>query len=150
MPGNTQHVTVGLTQFTQIVAQTQCGEITVGERQSDGSTKTVTRPTRVLDTIENRAALEQAILERAQADGRRAGVDIKEIRLGESAIPPELLLARQREQLAGQLRAAYIQEQIAQEQRQPGNYEERQGNPGPHVTSPPLVVRESALEAAPA
>ena len=28
-----------------------------------------------------------------------------------SAIPPELLLARQREQLAGQLRAAYVQEQ---------------------------------------
>ena len=94
------------------------GEITVPERQADGTTKTVTRPTRVLDTIENRAALEQAILERAQADGKRAGVDIKEIRLGESAIPPELLLARQREQLAGQLRAAYIQEQIAQEQRQ--------------------------------
>lgn len=94
------------------------GEINVPERQSDGTIKTVTRPTRVLDTIENRAALEQAILERAQADGKRAGVDIKEIRLGESAIPPELLLARQREQLAGQLRAAYIQEQIAQEQRQ--------------------------------
>jgi hypothetical protein len=94
------------------------GEITVPERQPDGSIKSVTRPTRVLDTIENRAALEQAILERAQADGRRAGVDIKEIRLGESAIPPELLLARQREQLAGQLRAAYIQEQVAQEQRQ--------------------------------
>ena len=94
------------------------GEVTVPERQADGSTKMVTRPTKVLDTIENRASLEQAILERAQIDGRRAGVDIKEIRLGESAIPPELLLARQREQLAGQLRAAYIQEQVAQEQRQ--------------------------------
>ena len=68
--------------------------------------------------IENRTVLEQAILERAQIDGRRAGVDVKEIRLGESAIPPEQLLARQREQLAGQLRAAYVQEQIAQEQRQ--------------------------------
>ena len=95
------------------------GAITVPERQPDGvDRRRSTRPTRVLDTIENRAALEQAILERAQIDGRRAGVDIKEIRLGESAIPPELLLARQREQLAGQLRAAYIQEQVAQEQRQ--------------------------------
>jgi hypothetical protein len=94
------------------------GSIAVTETGPDGTTKTVTRPTKVLDTIENRAALEQAILERAQIDGRRAGVDIKEIRLGESAIPPELLLARQREQLAGQLRSAYIQEQIAQEQRQ--------------------------------
>jgi hypothetical protein len=94
------------------------GEITVPDHLPDGTVKMATRPTRVLDTIENRAALEQAILERAQIDGRRAGVDIKEIRLGESAIPPELLLARQREQLAGQLRAAYIQEQVAQEQRQ--------------------------------
>jgi uncharacterized membrane protein YqiK len=94
------------------------GAITVTETAADATTKTITRPTKVLDTIENRTSLEQAILERAQIDGRRAGVDIKEIRLGESAIPPELLLARQREQLAGQLRAAYIQEQAAQEQRQ--------------------------------
>jgi hypothetical protein len=101
-----------------IVRNVYGGAITVTETAADGTTRTITRPTKVLDTVENRAALEQAILERAQIDGRRAGVDIKEIRLGESAIPPELLLARQREQLAGQLRSAYIQEQIAQEQRQ--------------------------------
>ena len=94
------------------------GAITVTEVSDKGAAKSTTRPTRVLDTVENRTALEQAILALAQIDGRRAGVDIKEIRLGESAIPPELLLARQREQLAGQLRAAYIQEQTAQEQRQ--------------------------------
>jgi hypothetical protein len=94
------------------------GTITIDEANDKGVVTRVTRPTRVLDTIENRTVLEQAILERVQIDGRRAGVDIKEIRLGESAIPPELLLARQREQLAGQLRAAYIQEQTAQEQRQ--------------------------------
>ena len=90
----------------------------MSEPDATGALVKTTRPTRVLDTIENRGVLEQAILERAEIDGRRAGVDIKEIRLGESTIPPELLLARQREQLAGQLRAAYVQEQIAQEQRQ--------------------------------
>jgi hypothetical protein len=94
------------------------GTISVEEPDNKGALMRVTRQTRVLDTIENRTVLEQAILERAQIDGRRAGVDIKEIRLGESAIPPELLLARQREQLAGQLRAAYMQEQTAHEQRQ--------------------------------
>ena len=94
------------------------GRISLSETNDKGVATPLTRPTRVLDTVENRTVLEQAILERAQVDGRRAGVDIKEIRLGESAIPPELLLARQREQLAGQLRAAYIQEQTAQEQRQ--------------------------------
>jgi hypothetical protein len=78
----------------------------------------VTRPTRVLDTVEQRPALEAEILARVQEDGRRAGVDVKEIRLGESVIPPELLLARQRQQLAEQLKAAFVQEQAAQVQRQ--------------------------------
>jgi hypothetical protein len=94
------------------------GVIKVEQTDEKGVTASVTRPTRVLDTIEQRPVLEKAILERMQIDGRRAGVDVKEIRLGESVIPPELLLARQREQLAGQLKLAFIQEQTAQEQRQ--------------------------------
>ncbi|SDR63145.1 SPFH domain / Band 7 family protein [Rhizobiales bacterium GAS113] len=94
------------------------GTIQVEQLDDKGVRSVVTRPTRVLDTIEQRPVLEKAILERMQVDGRRAGVDVKEIRLGESVIPPELLLARQREQLAGQLKLAFIQEQTAQEQRQ--------------------------------
>lgn len=73
------------------------GSITVSEKTADGKDALALRPTRVLDTIEQRTVLEDEILRRVQVDGRRAGVDIKEIRLGESAIPPELLLARQRE-----------------------------------------------------
>ena len=94
------------------------GVLTVTETDAAGAQRTVTRPTRALDTIEQRPALEQAILNLARVDGRRAGVEVKEIRLGEAAIPPELLLARQREQLAGQLKLAFVQEQSAQEQRQ--------------------------------
>ena len=94
------------------------GLIEVEQVDEKGVRTVVTRPTRVLDTIEQRPVLEKAILERMQIDGRRAGVDVKEIRLGESVIPPELLFARQREQLAGQLKLAFIQEQTAQEQRQ--------------------------------
>lgn len=94
------------------------GLLTVTETDAAGGQRQVTRPTRALDTVEQRPALEQAILALARIDGRRAGVEVKEIRLGESAVPPELLLARQREQLAGQLKLAYIQEQVAQEQRQ--------------------------------
>jgi hypothetical protein len=78
----------------------------------------ITRPTKVLDTVEQRTALEDEILARVAADGAKAGIDVKEIRLGESVIPPELLLARQRQQLAEQLRAAFVQEQQAQTQRQ--------------------------------
>lgn len=94
------------------------GVLTVIETDAAGVQRTVTRPARALDTIEHRPALEQAILNLARVDGRRAGVEVKEIRLGETAIPPELLLARQREQLAGQLKLAFVQEQSAQEQRQ--------------------------------
>lgn len=93
-------------------------QIVVQETDAQGQPQKVTRSTRVLDTIDHRAELEQAILDAVAMDGKRAGVAIKEIRLGESAVPPELLLARQREQLAGQLKAAYQQEQKAQEQRQ--------------------------------
>ena len=89
------------------------GNITV--KGPDG--KDETRQTRVLDTIEQRSALEDEILKRVVIDGRRAGVDVKEIRLGESVIPPELLLARQRQQLADQLKKAYEQEKVAQDQR---------------------------------
>ena len=94
------------------------GAITVTEKDAAGKDVHVLRGTRVLDTIEQRTVLENEILSRVQVDGRRAGVDIKEIRLGESAIPPELLLARQREQLAGQLQRAYAQEKQSQLQRQ--------------------------------
>ena len=94
------------------------GNIMVEQAGPDGKPIKALRQTRVLDTIEHRVELEAAILAMAQVDGRRAGVAVKEIRLGESAVPPELLLARQREQLAGQLKLAYVQEQIAQEQRQ--------------------------------
>ena len=94
------------------------GNLTVPEADEKGNIVAKTRQTRVLDTIEQRPSLEEAILKLVQIDGRRGGVGLKEIRLGESAIPPELLLARQREQLATQLKRAYIQEKDAQVQRQ--------------------------------
>ena len=93
------------------------GYISVPEVDKDGKSTLVARQTRVLDTVENRQVLEAAILALVKIDGTRAGVDVKEIRLGDSVIPPELLLARQRQQLAGQLKTAFEQEQIAQEQR---------------------------------
>jgi regulator of protease activity HflC (stomatin/prohibitin superfamily) len=94
------------------------GMITLKGTDKDGKATQVVRQTKVLDTVEQRTVLEDEILTRVKEDGRRAGVDVKEVRLGESIIPPELLLARQREQLATQLRSAFIQEQTAQKQRQ--------------------------------
>lgn len=76
------------------------------------------RSVQVLDLLNNRASVEEAIRERARPEAMKEGVTINEVRLSESSIPPELLIARKREQLAQQLTKAWKQEQIAQTQRQ--------------------------------
>ena len=80
-------------------------------------TRMITRRVRVLDVIENRSALEEAIEEIIRDEGLKAGVDIKEVRLLQPDLPPELLVARKREQLAQQLAKAYHQERSAQAER---------------------------------
>ena len=96
-----------------IVRNVAGGTVTYDE---DG--KKVTRATRVSDLINNREILERNVEQLIRVEGLKAGVDIKEIRFGEPAIPPELLVAYQREQLAGQLKRAYVEEQNAQTARQ--------------------------------
>ena len=91
--------------------------LTIEQTQADGSTRQIVRPVKVLDLIELRPAIEDLIEDDIKAEGRKAGVNIKEIRLGEPAIPPELLVSRLREQLAQQLSRAYLEERKAQETR---------------------------------
>lgn len=79
--------------------------------------QTVARATKVLDLVENRVVLEENVEDAIRPEGMKAGVDIKEVRLGDPIIPPELLLARQREQLAQQLARAYGEERKAQFER---------------------------------
>jgi hypothetical protein len=78
---------------------------------------TVNRPTKVLDLINQRPLIETEIERRIRPEGRKSCITIREVRLGEPAIPPELLVAVRREQLATQLAKAFIQEQGAQQQR---------------------------------
>ncbi|GAB4512611.1 MAG: hypothetical protein Tsb0019_09430 [Roseibium sp.] len=104
-----------------IVRNVAGASIRVQDKNPDGTpvqpaTYTV-RPTRVLDLIENRDALEQTIEQQIKVEGNKAGVDIREIRLGEPAIPPELLVSRLRVQLADQLSTAYERETDAQQKR---------------------------------
>jgi hypothetical protein len=77
----------------------------------------VERPTKVTDLINQRPLIEGEIEKRIRPEGQKACVDIREVRLGEPAIPPELLVAMRREQLATQLSKAFIQEQAAQTER---------------------------------
>ncbi|WP_417680264.1 hypothetical protein [Roseibium sp.] len=104
-----------------IVRNVAGASIRVQDKDANGAvaspaTYTV-RPTRVLDLIENRDALEQTIEAQIKVEGNKAGVDIREIRLGEPAIPPELLVSRLRVQLADQLSIAYERETDAQQKR---------------------------------
>ena len=72
---------------------------------------------KALDLINKRDELETLVEKAIFPEGAKAGVAIKEVRFGDPAIPPELLVARQRQQLADQLKSTYQRERIAQEQR---------------------------------
>ncbi|MEN9613773.1 MAG: hypothetical protein RLZZ347_80 [Candidatus Parcubacteria bacterium] len=89
---------------------------------ADGNPKTEMhqefRAVKVMDLLEQRASLEEAIDSRVRPEALKEGVTVNEVRLSESAIPAELLIARKREQLAQQLTKAWTAEQTAQAQRQ--------------------------------
>jgi regulator of protease activity HflC (stomatin/prohibitin superfamily) len=73
---------------------------------------------RVLSLIdENRAGIEEKIESAVIPEGKKAGVTIKDVRLVDSVVPPELMVARLREQLADQLQETYKREREAQDQR---------------------------------
>ena len=72
---------------------------------------------RVLDFMNKRDYIVQLLETAVAPEGEKVGVTIKEVRLGEPYIPPELLVAAQRENLANQLRQTYVKEQEAQKQR---------------------------------
>jgi SPFH domain / Band 7 family len=99
------------------------------------------RPTRVLDFIENREAIEDTIEDQIKSESRKAGVEIKEIRLGEPAIPPEILVARIRQQLADQLGEAYKRETEAQKQRIETEQARATANEQPRLVEAQIAVQ---------
>ena len=111
-------------------------------------TKKIRRRTRVLDLIENREALEQNIEALVKHEGQKAGVDIREIRLGEPSIPPELLLARKREQLADQLARAYQRETEAEGKRIETEQARATANEQPRLVQQQIQVKVAELREA--
>jgi SPFH domain / Band 7 family len=99
------------------------------------------RATRVLDLIENREAIEDTIEAQIKIEARKAGVEIKEIRLGEPAIPPEILIARLRQQLADQLGEAYKRETEAQKQRIETEQARSTANEQPRLVESQIAVQ---------
>jgi len=72
---------------------------------------------KVMDFVERRNEITAEVEQAIAIEGRKAGVTIQEVRMGEPAIPPELLVATLRQQLATQLRSTYKEEQEAQKER---------------------------------
>ena len=72
---------------------------------------------KVLYLQDRRAFLEEAVLAVIRPAAAKVGVTVREVRFSNPDIPPELMVARKREQLAEQLKNTFIQEQLAQSQR---------------------------------
>ncbi len=72
---------------------------------------------KVMDFVQNRDVLVKEVWETVAAEAHKAGVTIQETRMGEPAIPPELMVATLRQQLATQLQTTFRQEKQAQEER---------------------------------
>lgn len=76
-----------------------------------------TESRKALELIYNRSDLESTVEELIKPEGDKAYITIKEVRFGEPAYPPELMVARLREQLAQQLNKTFQEEKKAQDQR---------------------------------
>jgi hypothetical protein len=124
-----------------IVRNVAGSNIRIPKKADDLSAGYDVRPTRVLDLIENRGAIEDTIENQIKIEARKAGVEIKEIRLGEPAIPPEILIARLRQQLADQLGQAYQRETQAQKQRIETEQARATANDQPRLVEAQIAVK---------
>ena len=127
--------------FPEIILDRKGGPIMNSE--GEPKTRDVVRPTRVLDLLENRELIQSNMKNQIHSEGMKAGVDIKEIRLGFPAVPPELLVARRREQLAEQLEKAFINEKKAQEERIKTEQARATAEKQPQLVEAEIEVRRS-------
>jgi len=131
-----------------IVRNVAGSNIRIPKKDGDKIISYEVRPTRVLDFIENREAIEDTIEEQIKIEARKAGVEIKEVRLGEPSIPPEILLGRQRQQLADQLGEAYKRETEAQKQRIETEQAKATANEQPRLVESQIAVQVAAQKEA--
>lgn len=124
-----------------IVRNVAGSDIRVPVKEAGKITGYVERPTQVLDLISNRSAIEETIKAVIKTEARKAGVEIREIRLGEPAIPPELLVVRLRLQLADQLGHAYARETASQKQRIETEQARATANEQPQLVKAQIAVQ---------
>jgi len=72
---------------------------------------------KVLDFITKRQEISSMIEKSIAVEARKAGVTVQEVKLGDTVLPPELMVSRLRKQLATQLAETYKTERDAQKER---------------------------------
>lgn len=98
---------------------------------------------KVLDFVSDRARISKAVMADIKGSTENAGVTIIDVNLGEPAIPPELLVANQRKQIADQLITTYKAERATQKERIKSQREKATAD-----QQPQLVKAEIAKKAA--
>ena len=106
-----------VTPAVQSVVRDVLGGKLVFPNELDSAGFAIYRQVDIQDLISNRDVLQNEIEKRIRAAGAKAGLSVREVRLANPDIPPEMLLGNKRQLLAQQLKQAYEQEQIAQQQR---------------------------------
>lgn len=86
-------------------------------KDKNGKVVVITRPRRALDLLYKREETEQAVEKKLIPEGAKVGLTVMEVRFGDPAVPPELLLPGKRKQLASQMITTYQQEKLAQTER---------------------------------
>lgn len=86
-------------------------------RDSEGQVKLVERAITGMDFIVNRGAVQELVKEQIARLASKAGVTVVDVLLANTDFPPELLVTSKRTQLAEQLKATFVNERAAQEER---------------------------------
>ncbi len=102
---------------------------------------------RVLDLIEDRAALEAAVEEAMQSYGQTIGVTVHAVNFGDVALPAELQAVQQRQLLAAQLQTTYEQEERTQQTRIEAENTAALADQQANLVAAELAVEIAALEA---
>lgn len=92
-------------------------EVEYTVKNAKGKSIKVKKPRKALDLLYQRPMIENAVEQVLIQEGLKAGVNIKEVRAGDPAVPAELMLPQKKEQLAKQMQKTLTEEQKAQQKR---------------------------------
>ncbi|MFQ5431012.1 MAG: SPFH domain-containing protein [Nitrospinota bacterium] len=87
------------------------------ETDTKGKKSAKRKQSRVLELRNRRDFLEKKVFGELKLRAAKAGLNVSGVKFGDPVIPPELLVARKREQLAEEMRRTFIQEEAAQKKR---------------------------------